>query len=145
MHDRLPTHSIVVGYVLWIFGFTGAHRFYFGKPISGTIYFMTFGIFLIGWFIDLFLIPSMECEAELRFRSGSVDYNISWVLLTFLGLFGIHRMYMGKWVTGIIFLLTGGILGIGYFYDFWTLNDQITIINAREASKTNYQNIAEII
>ena len=32
-----PTHSKVVGYILWIFGFTGAHRFYFGKPISGTI------------------------------------------------------------------------------------------------------------
>ena len=144
MYDSSSTHSIVVGYVLWIFGFTGAHRFYFGKPISGTIYFMTFGLFLIGWFIDLFLIPSMEREAELRFRSGPVDYNISWILLTFLGLFGIHRMYMGKWITGVLFLLTGGILGIGYFYDFWTLNDQITIINAKTASNSNFRNVPEI-
>jgi len=42
-------------------------------------------------------------------------------------------MYMGKWITGILYLLTGGFFLIGYVYDFWTLNDQITVINARDA------------
>ena len=65
----------------------------------------------------------------LRFRAGPVDYTLAWVLLTFLGLLGIHRLYMGKWLTGIVYLLTGGIFGVGYLYDFWTLNDQITLIN----------------
>jgi len=59
-----------------------------------------------------------------------VDYNISWILLTFLGLFGVHRMYMGKWISGILYLCTAGLLGIGIIYDFWTLNDQITLVNA---------------
>lgn len=131
MDTNKDTHSLLIGYILWIFGFTGSHRFYFGKPISGTVYFFTLGLLLIGWIIDLFLIPSMEKEAELRFKSGSIDYNLAWILLTFLGLFGIHRMYMGKWLTGIIFLLTGGLLGMGYIYDFWTLNDQITILNTK--------------
>lgn len=131
MVNSEDTHSLLTGYILWIFGFTGSHRFYFGKPISGTIYFFTLGIFLIGWLIDLFLIPSMERDAELRFRSGSVDYDIAWILLTFLGFLGVHRMYMGKWLTGILFLLTGAIVGIGYIYDFWTLNDQITLVNGR--------------
>lgn len=134
MDKETDTHSIAIGYILWIFGFTGSHRFYFGKPISGTIYFLTLGLFLIGWLIDLFLIPSMEREAELRFRPGDIDYNVAWILLTFLGLFGIHRMYIGKWITGLIFLLTGAFLGIGYIYDFWTLNDQITLINARRSA-----------
>jgi TM2 domain-containing membrane protein YozV len=31
------THSKTIGYLLWIFGFTGAHRFYYGKPVTGTI------------------------------------------------------------------------------------------------------------
>ncbi len=123
------THLKSVGYILWIFGFTGAHRFYFGKPISGTIYFFTLGLLGIGWLIDLFLIPSLDRQASVRFRSGPVDYTVAWVLLTFLGLLGIHRMYMGKWVIGIVYLLTGGIFGLGYLYDFWTLNDQITVIN----------------
>jgi hypothetical protein len=36
---------------------------------------------------------------------------------------------MGKWVSGLIYLLTGGIFGLGYIYDFWTLNDQISLLN----------------
>jgi len=129
MEQQNKTHSVLIGYVLWIFGFTGSHRFYFGKPISGTIYFFTLGLLGIGWLIDLFLIPSLDRQADLRFRSGSINYTIAWVLLTFLGLFGIHRMYMRKWISGIIYLCTFGVFGIGYIYDFWTLNDQITVIN----------------
>jgi TM2 domain-containing membrane protein YozV len=126
------THSKVIGYVLWIFGFTGSHRFYYGKPVTGTIYFFTLGLLLIGWIVDLFLIPSMDRQANLRFRSGRYDYNVAWVLLTFLGIFGIHRFYMGKWFTGILYLLTGGLFLIGYIYDYWTLNDQLTILNRED-------------
>jgi TM2 domain-containing membrane protein YozV len=123
------SHTPVIGYLLWLFGFTGSHRFYYGKPVSGTIYFFTLGLLFIGWLIDLFLIPSMDREADLRFSSGPIDYNLAWILLTFLGLFGVHRMYMGKWLTGIIYLLTGGLFLIGYVYDYWTLNDQISEVN----------------
>jgi TM2 domain-containing membrane protein YozV len=125
------THLKSVGYILWIFGFTGSHRFYYGKPISGTIWFFTLGLLLIGWIIDLFLIPSMDRQADFRYRSGHLNYTVAWILLTFLGLFGIHRFYMGKWFTGIVYLLSGGILGIGYLYDLWTLNDQVSLINSR--------------
>jgi len=124
------THLKSVGYVLWIFGFTGSHRFYYGKPISGAIWFFTLGLFFIGWIIDLFLIPSMDRKADLRFHSGELNYTAAWILLTFLGVFGIHRFYMGKWLTGIIYLLTGGILGLGYLYDLCTLNDQISLLNS---------------
>ena len=123
------THTPLIGYLLWLFGFTGSHRFYYGRPISGTIYFFTLGLFLIGWLVDLFLIPGMDRQADLRFNSGPTDYNVAWILLTFLGLFGIHRMYMGKWLTGILYLVTGGLFGIGYIYDFWTLNDQLSQLN----------------
>ena len=123
------SHTPVIGYLLWLFGFTGSHRFYYGKPVSGTIYFFTLGLLFIGWLIDLFLVPGMDREADLRFSSGPIDYNLAWILLTFLGLFGVHRMYMGKWLTGIIYLLTGGLFLIGYVYDYWTLNDQISEVN----------------
>jgi TM2 domain-containing membrane protein YozV len=126
---RGNTHSKLMGYLLWIFGFTGAHRFYFGRPISGTIYFFTLGLLLIGWIVDLFLIPGMDREADIRFSEGPVDYNLAWLLLAFLGLLGIHRMYMGKWPTGLLYLVSGGLFGIGYIYDYWTLNDQIHLIN----------------
>ena len=128
MHES--THTPLIGYLLWLFGFTGAHRFYYGRPISGTIYFFTLGLFLIGWLVDLLLIPGMDKEADQRFSSGPVDYNTAWILLTFLGLFGVHRMYMGKWLTGILYLVTGGLFGVGYIYDYWTLNDQLSELNA---------------
>jgi TM2 domain-containing membrane protein YozV len=131
MQTNHDTHLKSIGYVLWIFGFTGSHRFYYGKPISGTIYFFTFGLFLIGWIVDFFLIPSMDRRADLRFHSGPYSYNVAWILLTFLGLFGIHRFYMGKWISGIVYLLTGGLFLIGYVYDYWTLNDQVTLLNSR--------------
>ena len=130
MENVQDTHLKSMGYILWIFGFTGSHRFYYGKPISGTIWFFTLGLFLIGWLIDLFLIPSMDRQADLRFRAGPIDYTIAWILLTFLGVFGIHRIYMGKWISGIIYFLTGGVLGFGVLYDLWTLNNQITTINS---------------
>ncbi len=50
---------------------------------------------------------------------------MAWILQTFLGVFGIHRMYIGKIGTGILWLLTGGLLGLGWLYDFCTLNDQV--------------------
>ncbi len=100
---RQNTHSTLIGYLLWIFGFLGSHRFYYGKPITGTIWFFTLGLFFIGWIIDL-----------------------GWILLTFLGVFGVHRMYQGKWITGILYLFTGGLFFIGVLYDFWTLNSQIS-------------------
>ena len=105
MSGRDETHSLAVGYVLWIFGFLGAHRFYFGKPISGTLYLLTLGLLGIGWILDLFLMPRLERQAELRFNEGPLDYTVGWVLLTFLGAFGIHRLPRISTFRMIIFIL----------------------------------------
>lgn len=133
MTAKKDTHSKTIGYVLWIFGFMGAHRFYYGKPISGTIYFFTLGLLFVGWIVDLFLIPGMDARADFRFADGPLNYNVAWALLTFLGIFGVHRFYMGKWLSGILYFFTGGLALIGIVYDYWTLNDQLTLINTRSA------------
>lgn len=130
--QQRDNHSKVIGYLLWLFGFLGAHRFYYGKPVTGTIWFFTLGLLGIGWLIDLFLIPGMDRDADLRFRSGAIDYNVAWLLLTFLGILGVHRMYQGKWLTGILYLCTGGLFLVGILYDFWTMNEQISTRNASQ-------------
>ena len=124
--ESSETHSLLMGYILWIFGFTGAHRFYYGRPVSGTIWFFTAGLLGIGWLIDLVLIPSMNRSADYRFVGGPLDYSLAWILLTFGGFLGIHRFYLDKWGTGLLYLLTGGLLGIGWLYDLWTLNQQVS-------------------
>lgn len=128
------THSKFIGYILWIFGFTGSHRFYYGKKITGTIWFFTAGLFLIGWIIDFFLIPGMDREADRKYTQGPLNYDLAWIFLTFTGFFGIHRMYMGKWLTGILYLLTGGLFLVGVVYDFLTINEQLSEINRRKRS-----------
>ena len=130
------THSTLIGYLLWIFGFLGAHRFYYGRPVTGTIWFFTLGLLFIGWIIDLFLIPSMDRSADIRYTPGPKDYNLTWILLTFLGILGVHRFYLEKWLTGLLYLLTGGLFLIGVVYDYWTLNGQISAVNRAKGGST---------
>ena len=117
------THSLLVGYLLWIFGFLGAHRFYFGRPISGTVYLFTLGLLGIGWLVDLFLMPRLERQADYSYAAGPINYTVVWILLVFLGLLGLHRFYLGKPWTGLLYLLTGGVFLLGVIYDWWTIND----------------------
>jgi len=71
----------------------------------------------------------MNRSASRRYRTGPFDYSVAWILQTFLGLIGIHRFYLGKIWTGLLWLLTGGLFGIGWLYDFFTLNGQVDECN----------------
>ncbi len=135
------THSLLVGYALWLVGFLGAHRFYFGRPVSGTIYLFTLGLLGIGWIVDLFLMPRLEASADRRYVRGEIHYTVAWVLLGFLGWLGLHRFYLGKIGTGILYLLTVGLFGLGIIYDFWTLNEQISAANHERQDGRRYETV----
>jgi len=39
---------------------------------------------------------------------------------------------MEKWLTGLLYLFTSGLVGIGYIYDYWTLNEQLDYLHRFE-------------
>ena len=55
----------------------------------------------------------MAAEADISKKSRLAALLLCW----FLGVFGIHRFYVGKIGTGILWLVTLGILGIGVIFD----------------------------
>ena len=48
-------------------------------------------------------------------RDTALAYGL-WVL-GILGFCGIHRLYMGRWVSGLIWLFTFGLCGVGQLID----------------------------
>lgn len=43
------------------------------------------------------------------------------ILCLFLGFLGAHRFYVGKYGTGILYLLTLGFFSLGWFFDLFSM------------------------
>ncbi len=62
-------------------------------------------------------------------RSVGAAYGL-WALCL-VGVAGVHRFYMGKWITGLIWLFTWGLVGIGSLIDLILIPGMIERRNAR--------------
>jgi len=71
----IKERELWVAYLLWFFlGPVGVHKFFLGKTGMGILYLFTGGIFLIGWIIDLFTLPSQvrAYNDEVRSLKGEI-------------------------------------------------------------------------
>ncbi|WP_228374172.1 TM2 domain-containing protein [Demequina phytophila] len=67
----LPPKDTAITYILWFFlGVFGVHHFYMGKVGRGILWLLTGGLFLIGWIVDLFTIPSQVRNVNARRAMG---------------------------------------------------------------------------
>ena len=57
-------------------------------------------------------------------------------LLSICGVLGFHRFYLGKIGTGILWIVTGGLCGIGAFLDLFTLGSKVDQYNTDQELAT---------
>ena len=65
-------------------------------------------------------------------RTSPVAYLL-WCMC-FIGVCGVHRFYAGKWKTGLLWLLTGGLLYIGQIVDLFLVPGMIDDANRRDGA-----------
>jgi len=55
---------------------------------------------------------------------------VAYLLWFFLGFLSAHRFYLEKIGSGIVYLITGQLAGIGWIIDLFTLGSQVDLYNA---------------
>ena len=55
--------------------------------------------------------------------------GVAYLLWFFLGVFSAHRFYLGKIGSGILYLLTGQLFGIGWLIDLFILSGMVDKYN----------------
>lgn len=72
---------------------------------------------------------SGSTDDRFMYKDG-LSYGL-WCLF-FFGFAGVHRIYLGKYGTGILWMLTFGLLGVGQFIDLFRMKTLVTDANIRE-------------
>ena len=69
--------SALLLWLAWIFGFGGIHRIYLGKPITGIIYLLTWGLFGVGQVFDLLTLGGLVDDANRRQLGGRAPRQLT--------------------------------------------------------------------
>lgn len=140
---------------LWslLFGIFGGHYFYLNRPKKGILYALTFGCFLVGYFVDLLTIPFIVSRAKSRVAASCFDFKPldrvfvteAYILALFFGVFGFHRFYLGHPLRGCLYLLTFGLLGCGVLVDLFDMKELVKAENERREEKYAEENSVEAL
>lgn len=81
--------------------------------------------------------PGNRFEVPPTYRSVGIGYGL-WAL-GLLGVAGVHRFYAGKYLTGLLWLLTFGLLGFGQIIDLFLIPGMIDRQNRRLARHGSFE------
>ena len=88
------------------------------------------------------LIPLKQSGSEklmskIYFNKFIMKSNsIAFLLWFFLGFLSAHRFYCGKIGSGILYLITGQLFGIGWLIDVFLISGMVERCNTKEELKT---------
>ena len=60
-------------------------------------------------------------------KSSAISYLL-WIL-GLGGLLGFHRFYLGRWVTGLLWMFTGGMFLVGAIVDLFLMPEMVRVEN----------------
>ena len=63
----------------------------------------------------------METQIVAVENVSPKNWILCLLLCIFFGVLGFHRFYVGKWGTGLIYLITGGVFSRGVLFDIFLL------------------------
>ncbi|KAL3885058.1 hypothetical protein ACJMK2_025156 [Sinanodonta woodiana] len=147
--NRVPlaeTKSVVDAYILGIvFGCLGAHHFYLRRIGFGVLYFFTFGLFGVGYLIDLFRMPYLVAmtnkeiaDPKLRNKANISDAYVLWFPC---GILGFHHFYLKNPGLGVLYFLTLGVFGIGWLIDLFRIPSLVQEHNSRDPSELRLKSV----
>lgn len=120
-------------YTLWFpFGLLGFHHFYLENALLGGLYFITGGLFGIGWLVDLVRIPSLVKAANLKDTSIKEEKTVGTAIVLGvppLGVLGFHHFYLNRPLWGFMYILTAGLGGIGWLVDWFRIPVLVKRVN----------------
>ena len=96
--------------------------------------------------------PSPDAIARMRYDAAAKSPLIAYLLWFFLGYGGVHRMYLGRWISGILMLLIFGLsllltlvligyVGLGLIILWWVVD---TLLIPGMTRRANERLIARI-
>ncbi len=94
--------------------------------VKENLWSLLFSILIINSLTGIILPVVMAVTVA---REGRKSYVTAYAFLLHWGMLGIHRFYLGRYVSGIIWLLTGGLFGIGVFFDIFLTGAYIRFWN----------------
>jgi len=78
---------------------------------------------------------AMALAEPSRFRARPKSLAFAYFLWLFLGVFGAHRFYLGRWFTGFLYLISYGFFGLGWLLDGLLLPWLVSWTNRRRAAQ----------